>query len=149
MARFRFGLQPVLEHRERIENERQHVLAVAQREFAEAESERERLLRELAACSDDVRSRHRELDGPALQNAYAYAHALSARLEVLHARVETCAALVARAQRDVIAASRDRQVLETLKTRRRDAHNAELDLATARELDDANARAFGRKETRP
>ncbi len=146
MQRFRFGLQPLLNHRDRIEQGKQVALAAAQRDLATAQADRDRLVTDLREHSESVRARHGELRGDELRATYTYLHALSRAIESQEARVVACAFAVQQAQAVLLEATRDKHVLETLKTRRREAYDAELQLVEARELDDANARAFGRKE---
>ena len=73
-------------------------------------------------------------------------HGLSRAIEAAEGRIAARAFAAQQAQALLVEATRDKHVLETLKTRRREAYDAELQLIEARELDDANARAFGRKE---
>ena len=146
MQRFRFGLQPLLNHRDRIEQERQVAFAAAQRELAEAQAERDRLAGDLREHSESVRVRHGTLRGDELRATYTYLHGLSRAIEAAEGRIAARAFAAQQAQALLVEATRDKHVLETLKTRRREAYDAELQLIEARELDDANARAFGRKE---
>ncbi len=146
MARFRFGLQPVLEHRERLESQHRQRLAAAKRDLLEAHARRDALTEELRSGSEVLRTSHGRFSADELRGHYAYLHGLAKAIEEHEVRVTACASHVERAQAALVNASRDKAVLDTLKSRRRDAYDAEASLAEARELDDANARAFGRRE---
>jgi flagellar biosynthesis chaperone FliJ len=128
MSRFRFRLQPVLDVRERVQDERQRDLALKKRDLVEAET----ALAALEADRDDQRAAlvrgHRAIEDQAV-------------------RVSACGDEVDRAKAKLVAANTDRKVLETLRTRRRDAFNAEVAQAEQREVDDQNARRYGRAQT--
>ncbi len=84
------------------------------------------------------------LDADTLRATYAHLGYLDRAILAAQQRVDACAAETARSQARLIVAARDRKVLETLKDRRREAHLLETALAEQRELDDQNARLFGR-----
>ncbi|MFN2462047.1 MAG: flagellar export protein FliJ, partial [Candidatus Velthaea sp.] len=89
---------------------------------------------------------HKAFDADTLRATYAHLAYLDRAIEDQHVRVEACEAEFARAQAKLLAASKDRKVLETLKTRRREAHDSALAQADQRTLDDQNARLFGRTQ---
>ena len=72
MKKFAFALQPVLEHRERIEDEKQQVVAVRQRAVDEAQSELSRLNQSFRETSAELRDKHKELDADELRLFYAH-----------------------------------------------------------------------------
>jgi flagellar export protein FliJ len=149
MSRFRFRLQPVLEARERIQDERRRELALKQRDFVEAQGV-------LTGLNDDRDARraaltrdHRSFDVDALRATYAHLAYLDRAIEDQAVRVAACNDEVERAQAALLAANTDRKVLETLRTRRLEAFKADAALADQREVDDQNARRFGRARKQP
>jgi flagellar FliJ protein len=147
MSRFRFRLQPVLDVRERVQDERQRDLALKKRDLVEAET----ALAALEADRDDQRAAlvrgHRSFGVDELRTAYAHLAYLDRAIEDQAVRVSACGDEVDRAKAKLVAANTDRKVLETLRTRRRDAFNAEVAQAEQREVDDQNARRYGRAQT--
>lgn len=144
MSRFRFRLEPVLDVRARAEQLKQRELAQAQAALEDARNRHASLVAEHAAVAASVRERHRDFDAVELQNAYARLEFLTREIE--HAQSESAVAqgVVDRARARLIVASKDRKVLETLKERRRAAHQQDESQLEQRTLDDDN----GRREAR-
>ena len=144
--KFRFRLDPVLTHRERIEHERaaEHGRALA--EQLAAEQLRDRLL----SNRDELRERlvleHAAFDAETLRTTYTHLDYLDRAIVAAAKRVDACAAVTERARARLVDAAKDRKVLDTLKERRREAFDLESALADQRELDDQNARQFGRTQ---
>lgn len=146
MSRFRFRLQPVLDVRARLQDERQRELALAQRDTNDAEA----ALADLEDARDAQRAaltrEHRSIDGDALRATYAHLAYLDRAIDDQLARVAACRAEVEQAQARLLAANTDRKVLETLRDRRYEAFNAQAALAEQLEVDDQNARRYGRTQ---
>lgn len=142
--RFKFSLQPVLEQRKRVEEEKQQIVAQRQRELDFSETELKRLNDEFRAGSESLRTSHRSFDGESLRLHYAHLQfldrAITAQIRVVAER----RVAVDRARMDLLAASKERKVVEKLKERRREAFVAEELRVEQNELDDGNARRFGR-----
>jgi flagellar protein FliJ len=144
MKQFKFTLQPVLEHRERIEDEKEQIVATRRRAHDEARAELERLNNEFRKHEGDLRTHHRELKTEELRLHYAHLQYLD---RVIDAQIRTVAerqAALERARRDLIAASKERKVVDKLKERRKAAFIAEELRQEQIELDDTNARRHGR-----
>lgn len=144
--RFRFTLQPVLEHRERIEDEKQQVVAQKQRHFDAAQAELNRLNDEFRRHSALLRDQHRAFDGEELRMHYAHLQYLD---RVIIAQIRVVAerrVALDRARAELLEASKDRKVVEKLKERRRETHAAEAQRVEQNELDDSNARRHGRAQ---
>jgi flagellar protein FliJ len=143
-VKFTFRLDPVLEHRERIERERaaDHARALADQLAAQ------RMLDELAERRDELRGRlvseHARFDAESLRSTYLHLDYLDRALVAARQRVDACADETERARQRLVDAAKDRKVLETLKEQRREAFQLDAALADQRELDDQNARAFER-----
>jgi flagellar FliJ protein len=146
MARFRFRLQSVLDVRERIQDERQRELALKARECIDAEAALAALAADREARRGALTRDHRSFGVHELRATYAHLAYLDRALEDAAVRVAACTDEVRRAQAKLIAANTDRKVLETLRTRRTEAYNADAALAEQREVDDQNARRYGRAQ---
>ena len=142
--RFKFTLQPVLEQRKRMEEEKQQVVAARQRELDFSESEMRRLNDEFRISSESLRTSHRSFDGESLRMHYAHLQfldrAITAQIRVVAER----RVALDRARGDLLEASKERKVVEKLKERRHEAFLAEELRIEQNELDDGNARRFGR-----
>lgn len=142
--KFAFALQPVLEHRERIEDEKQQALAIRQQAHDEAKRELDRLNDAFRHSALHLRERHRELDAEELRLHYAHLQFLDRVIDAqTHVLAERRAA-VERARGDLLAASKDRKVVEKLKERRRDGFLCEEMRIEQGELDESNSRQHGR-----
>jgi flagellar export protein FliJ len=146
MSRFRFRLQPVLDVRARVQEERQRDLAFALRDLADAQT----ALGDLSAARDAQREsltrEHRSFDVDALRTTYAHLAYLDRAIDDQAVRVAACGDEVERAQARLRAASTDRKVLETLRARRHDAFTALAAQAEQYEVDEQNARRYGRAQ---
>jgi flagellar FliJ protein len=145
-SRFRFQLQPVLDHRQRILDDRQRELAEKHRDLSEAEAEAARLEADREAQRDALMRDHGSIDGDTLRATYAHLAYLDRAIEDQAVRVAACVAEAQQAQRTLVAANTDRKVLETLKTRRFEAHVADAAQLEQRDSDDQNARRHVRPQ---
>ncbi len=144
MKRFAFALQPVLDHRKRIEDEKQLVVAVRKRALDDAERELARLNEEFRKHSTMLREGHKQFETRELQCIYAHLQFLD-RCVVAQIRIvaERRVALD-RARNELLEASKEKKVVEKLKERRREAHTLEEQRVEQKDLDDGNARRYGR-----
>jgi flagellar FliJ protein len=142
--KFRFALQPVLDHRQRIEDEKQQVLALKRRAYEEAKGVLEALNDEFRAHTLALREGHRKFAAEDLRMHYAHLQYLDRAIDAQIRFVAERQAEMERARRDVVAASKDRKVVDKLKERRRTAHVAEELRVEQIELDDGNARRHSR-----
>jgi flagellar export protein FliJ len=142
--RFRFRLDPVLGHRERLERERagEHAKALAVQ--LAAEQARDELLARRDAARDRLLREHRTLDVIELRATYVHLEYVDRAIVTAGQRITAAEAETEQARQRLIVAARDRKVLETLKDRRREAFDLDEALAVQRETDDLNARAFER-----
>lgn len=144
--RFQFALQPVLDLRKRVEDQKQQAMAIRQRHYDDARRELNRLNDEFRAYSLELRSRHRQLDAEELRAHYAHLQFLDRAIEAQIRVVAERQAALERARQELVAASKDRKVVDKLKERRRAAHEAEENRVEQIELDDGNARRHARRE---
>ena len=143
--KFAFALQPALDQRKRIEDEKQQVVAIRKRAHDDAKRELDRLNDEFRACSRELREGHRELDGDSLRMHYAHLQFLDRTIDAQIKVVAERQAALERARRDLIAASKNRKVVDKLKDKRKAAHMAEELRVEQIELDDGNARRYSRQ----
>ena len=146
MSRFRFKLQPVLDVRERIQDERQRELALKLRDLTQAQAVLAARKRDRETQRDALTRDHRSFGVDELRAAYAHLAYLDRSIEDQAVRVAACNDEVADAQAKLLSANTDRKVLETLRTRRHDAFRADAALVEQREVDDQNARRYGRAQ---
>jgi flagellar protein FliJ len=146
MKRFKFALQPVLDQRKRVEDEKQLVVAARQRSLDEAERELARLNAEFTSHSAILRQGHKRFETRELQSVYAHLQFLDrciiAQIQIVAER----RVALDRARNDLLAASREKKVVEKLKERRREAHTLEEQRVEQYELDESNARRHGRSQ---
>jgi flagellar protein FliJ len=142
--KFSFTLQPVLDHRKRIEDEKQQTVATRQRAWDEARRELDRLNEEFRANSRELRGRHREFGMEELRVRYAHLQFLDRTIDAQIKVVAERQVALDRARKELITASKNRKVVDKLKERRRSAHTAEELRVEQIELDDGNARMEGR-----
>jgi flagellar FliJ protein len=143
MGKFKFELEPVLDHRERIEDEKQQVLGQRQRELKAAEDELARLNREFKKYSLALREEHKKLSSEELRWHYSHLEYLDRCMTLQHGVILQRRAAVERARKDLIDASKDRKVIEKLKDRRFEEHQAFEAAQEQKELDDTNNRRQG------
>lgn len=137
-------LQPLLDHRKRVEEEKQRL-------FAARRSARDRSLRELEFLTAALHSRAHGLGELAPVLPAFELHLFDAHLRYLEGAIEAqghhAAALqtaLGRAREELIAASRARRVIEKLEERRRRALDEDRERREELELEDGNARQQAR-----
>ena len=121
MAQFHFQLQGVLEHRERIEKDRQRDLAAAQAEMVRLNGELQAVHREVQQSTADVRDHH--LVGR-LDMAYLAAHrrymlGMQRRVMGLAQKISSQQQVVIAARQALAEASKQKKILEKLREKRR------------------------------
>lgn len=146
MKKFAFALQPVLDHRKRIEDEKQLVVAQRKRALDDAERELERLNEEFRLHAAMLRDKHKKLETRELQSIYAHLQFLDRCIVAQIRIVAERRVALDRARAELLEASREKKVVEKLKERRREAYAIEEQRVEQKELDDGNARRFGRAQ---
>ncbi len=142
MRKFKFSLEPVLDHRQRIEEEKQQVLAARQLELQSAERELARLNGDFKRFSTALRDDHARLSTEELRWHYAHLEYLDRCMTMQHAVITQHRAAVERARCDLVDASKERKVMEKLKGKRFEEHRAREAAFEQKELDDANNRRY-------
>ena len=144
MKRFSFPLQPVLDHRKRIEDEKQLVVAQRKRALDEAERELTRLNDEFRLHAAMLRDKHKKLETRELQSIYAHLQFLDRCIVAQIRIVAERRVALDRARAELLEASKEKKVVEKLKERRRETFVLEEQRVEQKELDDGNARRHGR-----
>lgn len=144
MKKFAFSLQPVLEHRKRIEDERQLAAAARKRALDEAESELTRLNGEFRRYATTLRTQHAKLETAELQSLYAHLQFVDRCMVAQFKIVAERRAAFERARTELLEASKQKKVVEKLKARRKESFDQEVARVEQKELDDGNARRYGR-----
>jgi len=145
MGKFRFALKPVLDHRERIEEDKQLVLAERQRELKAAEDELARLNGEFKRYSTALREDHAAFSTEELRWHYAHLEYLDRCMTMQHGIIFQRRAAVERARLELVDASKDRKVIEKLKDRRLEEYRATEAAREQKDLDDTNNRRQARE----
>lgn len=143
MKKFTFSLKPVLEHRERIEDEKLQVFGERRRALQQAQDELARLNGNFKQFSDSLRDGHRALSTEELRLHYAHLEYLDRRITMQHAAVTQHRKETELARVDVVDAGKDRKVIEKLKEKRFAEHRTMQAAAEQRDLDDFNNRRTG------
>jgi flagellar FliJ protein len=138
MPRFVFRFQAILDHRHRIEQERQRELAVARKQLLDLETE-------LRGLNDEIRSATTELREHHLVGPISVGFLVSHRRFVLGMQGKAMAtvqkmALAQRgvddARRQLAEAARQRKIMEKLRERHLERWRADLAEKEAREMDE-------------
>jgi flagellar FliJ protein len=143
MKRFAFRLQRVLDIRSRIRDERRQELGARQAELQREEA----LLAELEA--ELLLARIEEggtYSASELQMVGAYAIRLRSQIERQLVRIEGAKQAVEEARARYIEATKDTQVLEKLREKRREEYTQEVLLEEGRNLDEVAVQRFKRGE---
>jgi flagellar protein FliJ len=144
MPRFRFRLQTVLDHRDRIERDKKRLLALAQRELLEAEGRLAAMREDYERTGEELRVKHSELDAMELYNYYAHMDFVLRGIRTAEVQVSSLALQVEYAKGALLAARKDKKVLETLKDRRRETFDSDQAATEQKLIDDMNSRRHGR-----
>lgn len=144
MKRFKFNLEPVLEQRTRIEEEKQQALAARQAELQAAVNELAQMDAKYKRYATTLRDDHASLSTEELRAHYAHLEYLDRKIVMQHARIAGFRSAADRARAELVAASKERKVIEKLKERRLEEHRAAETAQEQRDLDESNARRHRR-----
>jgi flagellar FliJ protein len=142
--RFSFQLDPVLAHRRRLEDAQLRVFAAAQQRVVDAEKLRDDYLSRREDMRARLRDGHAAMDADELRATYAHCAYLDRAIVAQQAVIAEARNLANAERAALLERTRDRKVLETLKQRRREAHDTEAAAAEQRENDEINSRRFDR-----
>ena len=120
------------------------VLRPANRALREAEQARLALCAKREGLARELIAKHAELDGETLRISYAHMEFLAREINNADMQVAGCAHAVSVARDALVKASKDRKAIDRLRERRLQEHEAQERRFEQRDLDDANARLYGR-----
>jgi flagellar FliJ protein len=147
MPKFAFRLEPVLDHRQRLEDEQQLVFAAALADLRAAEAVRDGHIAERRAMHERLRRHHGEMDVVELRASYAHCDYLDRSIVAQEVVIKEKLAVVDRERIELVAKSKDKKILEVLKERRRETFEAEASAAEQQEGDEINSRRYDRAIT--
>lgn len=138
MGQFRFQLEGVLEHRERLEKDRQRDLAVAQAEMVRLDSELQAVNRDVQQSTADVRDHHLvgRLDMTYLAAHRRYMLGMQRKVLAMAQKIAGQQQVVDAARRALAEASKQKKILEKLKEKQHRRWNEELARREAGALDE-------------
>jgi flagellar export protein FliJ len=147
MPKFSFRLDPVLDHRQRLEDEQQIVLAAALSALRSAEAQRDDYIARRAAMRERLFVHHNEMDGIELRATYAHCDFLDRSIVAQERVVAEKRALADVERANLIVKTKEKKVLSVLRDRRREAFESEAAATEQRESDEINSRSFDRVST--
>jgi flagellar FliJ protein len=147
VARFAFRLDPVLDYRQRLEDEQQVVLAAAISKLRSAEAQRDDYITRRAEMRDRLYQRHGEMDSIELRATYAHCDFLDRSIVTQQGLVEEARVKADQERVKLVVKSRDKKVLSVLKDRRREIFESEASATEQRESDEINSRRSDRVTT--
>ncbi|MGB8908161.1 MAG: flagellar export protein FliJ [Candidatus Cybelea sp.] len=139
-ARFDFRLAPLLDHRKRVEEEKQREFAACRRAIEECRREIERLGGQRRRSIEQLVGSVRTQSARELRLRDAHLRRVELAIDDERLRQGELSVAYERARDELIAASRERRIVEKLKERRYRAYQAEAARCEEIELDEANAR---------
>jgi flagellar export protein FliJ len=147
MPKFSFRLDPVLDHRQRLEDEQQIVLAAALSALRSAEAQRDDYIARRAAMRERLFVHHNEMDGIELRATYAHCDFLDRSIVAQERVVAEKRALADVERANLIVKTKEKKVLSVLRDRRREAFESEAAATEQLESDEINSRSFDRVST--
>jgi flagellar FliJ protein len=139
-AKFDFRLEPLLEHRKSMEETKRRDYAACRRAVDESKGEIGALADAHLRCMKRLAGAARTQSGADLRLRDAHLRSLQSAMNREWLQCEELNLACKRARDDLVAASRERRVVEKLKERRLRAFLAEEARRDELELDEANAR---------
>jgi flagellar export protein FliJ len=147
MPKFAFRLDPVLGHRQRLEDEQQRVLAAALLELRQAEAQRDDYIRRRADMRNRLIAHHADMDSVDLRATYAHCDYLDRSIVSQQAIVDYVRAKADKERAKLVLKVQDKKVLEVLKERRRETFESEAAVREQGESDEINSRHYQRSTT--
>lgn len=143
-AKFEFSLQPLLDWRRRLEEEKQREFFTAHRLLAGCDRELDRLADAYARCAKRLTASASSARGVELNLGDAFLRAVRTAMTREASRRADLESACTRARDALVAAGRERGVIEKLMERRRREAEAAHARRAELELDEANARRHER-----
>jgi flagellar export protein FliJ len=147
VAKFAFRLDPVLDHRQRLEDEQQIVLAAALSALRTAEAVRDSYVARRAEMRERLLSHHAEMESVELRSTYAHCDYLDRSIVAQQRVIDAARLRVDQERATLVVKSKDKKVLAVLRERRRETFESEVAANEQRESDEINSRSFDRLTT--
>jgi flagellar protein FliJ len=147
MPKFAFRLDPVLDHRQRLEDEQQIVLAAAVSAQRSAEAQRDDYIARRGDMRERLVAHHNEMDSIELRATYAHCDFLDRSIVAQQRVVDEARAKADKERAKLVLKTKDKKVLSVLKDRRRETFESEAAAHEQRESDEINSRYFDRVTT--
>jgi flagellar FliJ protein len=144
VARFAFRLDPVLDYRQRLEDEQQIVLAAAVSVLRSAEAQRDDYIARRAEMRARLVAHHNDMDNIELRATYAHCDFLDRSIVAQQRVIDQAREKADQERVKLIVKTKDKKILAVLKERRRETFEAEVAATEQRESDEINARRFDR-----
>lgn len=147
MAKFAFRLDPVLDHRQRLEDEQQRAFAVALSVQRKAEAVRDDYIGRRAAMREKLQKEHGTMDSIDLRASYAHCDYLDRSIVAQQLVIDAARVEVDKERAKLVLKVQDKKVLEVLKGRRRETFELEAATLEQAEADEINSRHYQRVTT--
>jgi flagellar protein FliJ len=147
MPKFAFRLDLVLDHRQRLEDEQQIVLAAAVSAQRSAEAQRDDYIARRGQMRERLVAHHNEMDSIELRATYAHCDFLDRSIVAQQRVVDEARAKADKERAKLVVKTKDKKVLSVLKDRRRETFESEAAAHEQRESDEINSRYFDRVTT--
>jgi flagellar FliJ protein len=147
MPKFAFRLDPVLDYRQRLEDEQQVIFAAAASAQRSAEAQRDDYIVRRAAMRERLHLHHNQMDGIELRATYAHCDFLDRSIVAQQLVVDQARAKADQERAKLVVKTKDKKILAVLKERRREIFESEAAATEQRESDEINSRFYDRVTT--
>ena len=147
MPKFAFRLDPVLDYRQRLEDEQQVIFAAAASAQRSAEAQRDDYIVRRAAMRERLHLHHNQMDGIELRATYAHCDFLDRSIVAQQLVVDQARAKADQERAKLVVKTKDKKILAALKERRREIFESEAAATEQRESDEINSRFYDRVTT--
>ena len=147
MPKFAFRLDPVLDYRQRLEDEQQVIFAAAASAHRSAEAQRDDYIVRRAAMRERLHLHHNQMDGIELRATYAHCDFLDRSIVAQQLVVDQARAKADQERAKLVVKTKDKKILAVLKERRREIFESEAAATEQRESDEINSRFYDRVTT--
>ncbi len=147
MPKFNFRLDPVLDFRQRLEDEQQIVLAAAVSALRSAEAQRDDYIKRRQEMRSRLLLHHGEMESVELRATYAHCDFLDRSIVAQQKVVDAAKAKADQERAKLVVKTKDKKVLSVLKDRRRESFDSEAAATEQRENDEINSRYYDRLTT--
>jgi flagellar export protein FliJ len=144
MAKFAFRLDPVLDHRQRLEDEQHVHFAAALAVQVGAEKLRDDYIVRRTDMRARLLAKHADMDNIELRATYAHCDYLDRSIVAQEAIIEQAKVKTEHERAKLVLKVQDKKVLEVLKERRRETFASEANATEQRESDEINSRHYQR-----